>query len=198
MGLLAILGRFDVQQITADARWTMTSMTWQALRSYFPIGSGLGTFERVYQLHEPAQAAMWEVINHAHNDWLEVVLETGAVGLVVVIAFLVWFGQKWAQSLAGEDSFDRRVAQAACIAIALVSLHSLWEYPLRTIALSTLFGLCCALLTPAPEPITSRQARGRRQARSSGSPVRAPGQFAVTADPAPAGDRTKAELESLR
>ena len=45
--------------------------TWQALRSDFPTGSGLGTFERVYQLHEPAQVMMWELINHAHNDWLE-------------------------------------------------------------------------------------------------------------------------------
>jgi O-antigen ligase len=195
MGLLGILGRIDVQQITADARWTIAGVTWQALRSYFPIGSGLGTFERVYQLHEPAQAAMYEVVNHAHNDWLEVMLETGAVGLVVVIAFLVWFGRRCARSLAGEDSFDRRFAQAACLAIALVSLHSLWEYPLRTIALSTLFGLCCALLTEAREPITSRQATTRRQARNSGTPVGAPGQFAASADLAPAGNRIKAELE---
>ena len=180
MGLLAILGRFDVQQITADARWTMASVTWQALRSYFPIGSGLGTFERVYQLHEPAQAAMYEVINHAHNDWLEVILETGAVGLVVVIAFLIWFGRRWARSLAGEDSFDRRVAQAACIAISLVSLHSLWEYPLRTIALNTLFGFCCALLTPSPEPIPSRLARGRRDAQTSATAVGSPTNVAVS------------------
>jgi O-antigen ligase len=196
MGLLAILSRFDVQQITTDARWTMAGVTWQALRSYFPIGSGLGTFERVYQLHEPAQAAMYEVINHAHNDWLEVILETGAVGLVVVIAFLVWFGRRWAQSLTGEDSLDRRVAQAACIAIALVSLHSLWEYPLRAIALSTLFGLCCALLTPAPEPITSRQAPGRSRARNSGTPLRSPARFAASPDHARGGDPAKAELES--
>ena len=162
MGLLAILSRFEVQQVTADARWTMAGVTWQALRSYFPIGSGLGTFERVYQLHEPAQAVMWELINHAHNDWLELILETGAAGLVLVIAFFVWCGRAWARSLASEDAFDRRIGQAAGIAIALVSLHSLWDYPLRTIALSTLFGLCCALLIEAPEPMTSR-GRGRSQ-----------------------------------
>ena len=63
-----------------------------------------------------------------------------------MIAFFVWCGRAWVRSLASADSFDRRVGVAAGIAIALVSLHSLWEYPLRTIALSTLFGLCCALL----------------------------------------------------
>jgi O-antigen ligase len=168
MGLLAVLSRFEVQQVTADARWTMARVTWQALRVHFPLGSGLGTFERVYQLHEPAQAAMWEVINHAHNDWLELILETGAVGLVLVIAFFVWCGRAWARSLASEDAFDRRIGQAAGIAIALVSLHSLWDYPLRTIALSTLFGLCCALLIEAPEPMTSR-GRGRSQKEHSRS-----------------------------
>ena len=169
MGLLSILSRFELGQMTADARWTMASVTWQALRSYFPIGSGLGTFERVYQLHEPAQAVMWELINHAHNDWLELILETGGVGLILVIAFLVWFGRTWARLWAGANLFDRQVGQAACIAIALVSFHSLWEYPLRTIALSTLFGFCCALLTPAREPVTSRRSRGGSHTRDSRS-----------------------------
>ena len=39
---------------------------------------------------------MWEVVNHAHNDWLELMLETGLLGLVLVIAFFVWFGRAWA------------------------------------------------------------------------------------------------------
>jgi O-antigen ligase len=193
MGVLDILSRFGVRQITADARWTMASVTWQALRSYFPTGSGLGTFERVYQLNEPPQAVMWEVINHAHNDWLELILETGGVGLVLVIAFLVWFGRAWARSLSGTDAIDRRIDQAACIAISLVSLHSLWDYPLRTIALSTLFGFCCALLTEPREPSTSRQGRRRRHARSAHTtPVRSPTP-AVTQGPTPV--RTTAELE---
>ena len=175
MGLLAIIGRFQVEQLTTDARWTMAGVTWRALLAYFPIGSGLGTFERVYQLHEPPQAAMYEVVNHAHNDWLELTLETGLLGPVLLIAFFVWCGRAWVRSLASADSFDRRVGVAAGIAIALVSLHSLWEYPLRTIALSTLFGLCCALLIESPEPMTSR-VRGRSQkqdSRSLGAPIRA-------------------------
>ena len=175
MGLLAIIGRFEVQQLTTEARWTMAGVTWRALLSYFPIGSGLGTFERVYQLHEPPQAVRWEVVNHAHNDWLELTLETGLLGPVLVIAFFVWCGRAWVRSLASADSFDRSVGVAAGIAIALISLHSLWEYPLRTIALSTLFGLCCALLIESPEPMTSR-VRGRSQkqdSRSLGAPIRA-------------------------
>jgi hypothetical protein len=41
--------------------------------------------------------------------------------------------------------------------------------------LSTLFGLCCALLIESPEPMTSR-VRGRSQkqdSRSLGAPIRA-------------------------
>src|SRR5215204_2618659 len=175
MGLLAIIGRFQVEQLTTDARWTMAGVTWRGLLAYFPIGCGLGTFERVYQLHEPPQAAMYEVVNHAHNDWLELTLETGLLGPVLLIAFFVWCGRAWVRSLASADSLDRRVGVAAGMAIALISLHSLWEYPLRTIALSTLFGLCCALLIESPEPMTSR-VRGRSQkqdSRSLGAPIRA-------------------------
>jgi O-antigen ligase len=114
---------------------------------------------------------MYELINHAHNDWLEVTLETGLLGLVLVVAFFIWFARASARLLAGETSFDKRVGQAACIAIALVSLHALWEYPLRTIALSTLFALCCALLTESREPISSIPTRGRRHARSASTAV---------------------------
>jgi O-antigen ligase len=167
MGLLDILSRVEVRQITADARWMIARVTWGALRSYFPIGSGLGTFERVYQLHEPPQAVMWELINHAHNDWLEVILETGGMGLVLVIAFLIWLGRTSARAVAGADFFESRVGQAACIAITLVLLHSIWEYPLRTIALSTLFAFCCGLLTPARTPVTGSHPRGLGDTRNT-------------------------------
>jgi hypothetical protein len=61
----------------------------------------------------------------------------------------------------------------------LLLLHSLWDYPLRTIALETLFGLCAALQF-APQPSSPHDPpfrwrrwlrRGRRRAPPVGRPV---------------------------
>ncbi|MGO8831543.1 MAG: hypothetical protein ACLQE9_01835, partial [Roseiarcus sp.] len=51
LGLLAILERFATQDLVEDSRWTLAAVTWRALWSYFPFGSGFGTFPSVYPLH---------------------------------------------------------------------------------------------------------------------------------------------------
>ena len=55
-----------------------------------PIGSGLGTFVPVYAMFEKPEDASPTYVNHAHNDILEVWLETGVLGLVLMGLFVVW------------------------------------------------------------------------------------------------------------
>ena len=43
------------------------------IAAYAPWGSGLGTFEQVFKLHEPDALLSPSYLNHAHNDWLELV-----------------------------------------------------------------------------------------------------------------------------
>lgn len=118
--------------------------TWEALKEFWPAGTGLGTFAEVYRSFENPLAVTRTFINHAHNDYLELLLETGVVGLVLLLAFLVWW-IACAWRIWREGSLSP-FAMAAVIASASLMVHSLVDYPLRTAALSSVFAACLALM----------------------------------------------------
>ena len=55
-----------------------------------PVGSGMGTFVPVYAMFEKPEDVSLFYVNRAHNDLLEVWLETGVVGLIFMGLFAVW------------------------------------------------------------------------------------------------------------
>ena len=90
--------------------------------------------------------------NRAHNDVLELWLETGVFGLVLMTVFGFWFiGRSlasWRGAISQEFPVDGTLARAATIIIGLLVAHSLVDYPLRTNAILAVFVFCCALLLP--------------------------------------------------
>ncbi len=52
----------------------------EAAQSYLPVGSGLGSFDPVYRSVEPLERLDATFFNQAHNDYLEIWLETGWIG----------------------------------------------------------------------------------------------------------------------
>lgn len=158
-----------------DARIDFARNTLAAAWAYFPFGSGFGTFVPVYAMFEkPADLLPHTYANHAHDDVLELFLESGVVGIGLLISFLVWFGMRaktiWSRGAAIGQDIDRSLAKAATIAIALLIAHSFVDYPLRTEALMAVFAFCCALLieplqsgatAPASAPVSRREDVGR-------------------------------------
>lgn len=148
-----------------DARVSIARNTIAAAEAYMPFGSGVGTFTAAYPTFEPPQDTIANMYaNHAHNDLLEIWLESGAVGIILVVSFAVWLilrSQKiWRRPPEHIRPIDVLLARAATIAIALIAAHSLFDYPLRTGAMMAVFALSCALLieplTPATSEVTAR------------------------------------------
>jgi O-antigen ligase len=130
---------------SVQTREQMMKTSAAAAAEFMPFGSGVGTFERVYQLYEDHERFdVTAVVNHAHDDYLEVAVETGIPGLIVLLLFLAWWGRaSWrAWTAAGADPY----ARAAVIASAAILVHSLVDFPLRTAAISTCFAMCLALI----------------------------------------------------
>jgi O-antigen ligase len=127
-----------------ESRLSIMSTTAKAAGDFLPFGSGLGTFRGVYQLYEDHDRLTNVHINHAHNDYLELILELGVPGVLLILAFLSW----WAVAVwrAWRYSDGGAYARAASIASAALLAHSLVEFPLRTAALSACFAMCLALL----------------------------------------------------
>jgi hypothetical protein len=173
-GFLDILSRFARQDLAEDLRWMIAANTWAGLKSYLPVGAGIGTFSSVYPLHERAADLVPDLVNRAHDDGLETLFEGGAGSLLLLLGFTAWLGASTYRAFVREDALKGRQARAGVIAMWLLLIHSLWDYPLRTIALETLFFFCAALQFAPPPPRVSRsradgQGEADRIAHASGA-----------------------------
>jgi O-antigen ligase len=147
---------------SVQSREQILTTTHEAIHDFFPLGSGLGSFRQVYQLYEHPDQVTNEYVIHAHNDYVELALETGLAGIIVILVFLAWWAgavwRVWRTAEAGP------YARAAAIASAAILAHSLVDFPLRTAAIAASFAMCLALLADrrAPAP---REASELRPAR---------------------------------
>ncbi len=130
------------------------------LGDFAPVGSGSGTFVELYRWYEDPAQVSTTFVNHAHDDLLELLIETGVFGLAALALFLIWFVPRAWSLWAG----PRRnvVPLAASMVIATELLHSLVDYPLRTAAMSSLVAIACVLLVRPADPPPSRSRRGSR------------------------------------
>jgi O-antigen ligase len=157
--LYRLLDRFS-DSLQSD-RPVMARTTVEAAKAYMPVGSGLGTFVPVYAMFEKPQDASFSYVNHAHNDFLELWLETGPLGLTLIALFAIWLTGRsiklWRGAPPdGAGELDLSLARAATIVVALLVVHSLSDYPLRTGAMMAIMAFACALLI---EPQVSAECR---------------------------------------
>jgi O-antigen ligase len=118
---------------------------WRMLDDVWPVGAGLGSFATLYPFFENPDRVGATFVNHAHNEPLEWLVETGLPGLMTASLFLWWLGRHLiaAWSYPGRDG---AILQASSVATVLILLHSLVDYPIRTAAILSLFSMFCAVL----------------------------------------------------
>jgi O-antigen ligase len=166
-GLVAIL-RLAATDPVSDFRTVIFSNSFNILRSVFPVGSGFGSFVPLYAMQETPSVATSAYVNHAHNDWLELVLEGGIPAALLLLAYLAWFFtasfQIWSR---GRDVSEDILAKAASISIFLLLCHSFVDYPLRTPALMGLFAMLNGFLALGPQPLP-------KKIQHASSPVKIP------------------------
>jgi O-antigen ligase len=83
-------------------------------------------------------------INHVHNDYIEIALETGLAGIILMVTFLLWWTGRtiaiWRSPAI--DYYGR----AATIATGALLAPSRVDFPLRTSGLAAGFAICLALM----------------------------------------------------
>jgi len=138
---------------SVQSRQEILATTFSALPHFMPMGSGVGSFRDVYPLYEDPDQVSTVYVNHAHNDYAELALETGIPGIIVLALFFLWWGgavlRVWSSVEAGP------YARAASIASAAVLIHSIVDFPLRTAAISVSFAMCLALLADRRTPVAA-------------------------------------------
>jgi O-antigen ligase/polysaccharide polymerase Wzy-like membrane protein len=171
--LYRVLERFTSDPLQ-DARIPFAKTTIEAARAFMPFGSGVGTFVPVYAYFEkPKDVLINTFANRAHNDALELWLETGVAGLALLAVFTAWFLWRavavWRHVPYGARELDGSLARAATLIVGLLIAHSLVDYPLRTGSMMAIFAFACALLVPPPQTLhRAAPARPRSAPQASG------------------------------
>lgn len=163
--LFGLLQRFG-QDPLEDGRWVYAGTSARAAAAYGPLGSGLGTFRQAYQPFErdSAEGPRSTIVNHAHNDYLELWLETGWLMLPaagVLLGVLAFAAARAIRVRKGRADLEAVLARTMVVAIAIPVVHSMVDYPLRTTAHLAVFGLLCGMLVAGA---LQADARGTRAA----------------------------------
>lgn len=153
------LARLSSQESVLE-RWEILQSSLALARDYAPWGSGLGTFPAVYRLQENPETVTSTYINHAHNEYLELAVELGLPGLLLMLVFLAWW--IWRSTALWRSGTTTPTVRAATLVTLGLLLHSLVDFPLRTAALSALFGTALGLMAAPP---TMKRADGKGRPR---------------------------------
>ena len=147
LGLYFIVLQFAPDPLL-DARWQIGAAGREVATAFAPAGAGPGAFFYAFQ-HIDGLMFGPLTVNHAHNDYLELWLESrwlaALPGAALLLAF-VWQGVRiWFRS--GDYSVHAvLLARAAWVGLLLLIIHSAVDYPLRTTAISAMAGLLAGFL----------------------------------------------------
>ena len=130
LGVGQILRRFSSFQsleVTEGKRAAMRRGAWHMFLDHPVAGTGLGTFQIVYPYYETLYDG--KIVNHAHNDYLEALAETGVLGGLCYAWFLVALVIKSLSRVRENDfSFVGALQLSGIVACAGFLVHALVDF----------------------------------------------------------------------
>jgi O-antigen ligase len=153
LALLVFLGKGEVLGRLGDLNpGIRLDITKDSLRTFFkrPVaGWGLGTFPTVYPSHRSFYTNLF--VNEAHNDYAQLLVETGLVGFGLMLWFLVrLYRHGLPASRRWEFKWDGAVSLASLLGCTGILLHSFVDFNLQIPANAAMFYALCGLAASRP------------------------------------------------
>jgi O-antigen ligase len=130
-GIDHAVDRFKTFYVTMEERGRHTQKTTVLFNDYQMAGVGAGNFEYAFpKYQDPKDIALF--LDYTHNDWIQLLAETGVAGFVLLFAgmgyFLFVYVRRW---LEREDSFAVCLGIAPLGALAALAVHSYSDFNLH-------------------------------------------------------------------
>ncbi|MEL6108318.1 MAG: O-antigen ligase family protein, partial [Planctomycetota bacterium] len=123
----------------ADARVYHWQDGWQAARESLPLGSGFGSYSDAYLPFQTHSPAAW--FKHADNLWLELAVEQGYLGLLLVVAMLAVLGIETYRLSRSDDPVDAGLNSAMRFMIGVVVTTQFFDFGMLLPANCLLFAV---------------------------------------------------------
>jgi len=149
LGIGRALERFasyKTLEVSEGRRIEMLQGTWRIFLDHPIAGTGLGTLQKVFPLYETIYDGL--IVNHSHNDYAEVLAETGVIGGLCGLAFLVllaWTG--WKNIVAEKEVMNLAYHAGALVACFGLLVHATVDFNFHIPSNALIFLLQAALAT---------------------------------------------------
>ena len=128
IGLGPVVSRFAVNDPLQDGRAVIFAGTLEGIGQFFPLGSGVGTYVKVFPRFQDLAHA-FHTINRAHNSYLEWLFTGGFLAALLIAGCLFVYARQWLR-LGHVWSEFRFLQMGAGLGCALTLIHDLADYNL--------------------------------------------------------------------
>jgi O-antigen ligase len=144
---------YKSQEVSQSRRLAMVRDSWHIFLEHQLLGTGLGTLVAVYPRYETVYDG--KIVDHAHNDYVEALAETGVIGGLFCLTFVaLLFRSGLANLRASHTPLDQALHVGALVACAGLLVHGLVDFNLHVPSNALLFFLQAALASSPPGPRT--------------------------------------------
>jgi O-antigen ligase len=165
IGVRQVLSRFGSLQsmeVKEGKRASMRHGAWHIFLDHPVLGTGLGTLQMVYPPYETLYDE--KIVNHAHNDYLEALAETGIAGGLCCVWFLgILFLVALRSLQEATNTFAAALRLAGLTGCCGILVHSLVDFNLHIPANAYFFFLMALLATSGMTAATQSAAPATRR-----------------------------------
>ena len=141
--LAGVMARFEFSNELRPQLWHDGLFVAQ---KYFPFGVGMGDFVPAFIADERLVSVTTSMPNRAHNELIELTTETGVFGLMALSATVFLLIREAVGAARSASRQSIAVVWFAATSLIILSLHSMADYPLRSLSLASLAAVCAGLL----------------------------------------------------
>jgi len=144
IGIKPVIERFSWKDLMREQRPIYFRNTVEMIKDFPLLGTGAGSYVFVYGMYEKTCDPV--LVDHAHNDYLELAAESGLVAAACLVLF-AWgtLGWLWGRWWKRRDQLVRGVVLGCLVGVAAVLIHSLTDFNLRIPANAVYFVTLYAL-----------------------------------------------------